>query len=166
MKAYMALSCKVGAYGKVLDKLLEMNLSKKDIFLLFGRVDILVQFRGLNSLNEFIEKWFNPVRMATAAESLVERTLTLIVISEGPEYAEEPFAFVFLNTQPLNLEKVQQALLSYPQVLSADTVFGPYDVICAVRAKDTADLEKFVSKMQSEITGIQGSMTAIVASLY
>jgi DNA-binding Lrp family transcriptional regulator len=166
MKAYMALSCKVGAYGKVLDKLLELNLSKRDIFLLFGRVDILVQFRELKSLNEFIEKWFNPVRMTTAEGSLVEKTLTLIVISEGPDYIEEPFAFIFLNTQPMNLEKVQQALLNFPQVLSADTVFGPYDVICAVRAKDTAELERFISKIQSEIPGIQGSMTAIVTSLY
>jgi DNA-binding Lrp family transcriptional regulator len=156
MKAYMALSCKVGAYGKVLDKLLELNLSKRDIFLLFGRVDILVQFREL----------FNPVRMTTAEGSLVEKTLTLIVISEGPDYIEEPFAFIFLNTQPMNLEKVQQTLLNFPQVLSADTVFGPYDVICAVRAKDTAELEGFISKIQSEIPGIQGSMTAIVTSLY
>jgi DNA-binding Lrp family transcriptional regulator len=66
----------------------------------------------------------------------------------------------------MNLEKVQQALLNFPQVLSADTVFGPYDVICAVRAKDTAELERFISKIQSEIPGIQGSMTAIVTSLY
>jgi DNA-binding Lrp family transcriptional regulator len=166
MKAYMALSCKAGSYSKVLDKLLDLNLSKRDIFLLFGRVDILVQFRELKSLNEFIEKWFNPVRMTTAEGLLVEKTLTLIVISQGPDYVEEPFAFIFLNTQPINLEKVQQALLKFPQVLSADTVFGPYDVICAVRAKDASDLEKFVSKIQTEIPGIQGSMTTIVSSLY
>jgi hypothetical protein len=162
----MALSCKVGAYSEVLDKLLELNLSKRDIFLLFGPVDILVQFRELKSLNEFVEKWFNPIRMITAEESLVEKTLSLIVISEGPDYVEEPFAFIFLNTQPMNLDKVQQSLLNLPQVLSADTVFGPYDVICAVRANDTAALERFISKIQNEIPGIQGSMTAIVASLY
>ena len=31
---------------------------------------------------------------------------------------------------------------------------------------DLAELDRFVSKMQSEISGIQGSMIAIVASLY
>lgn len=166
MKAYMALSCKVGAYNRVLDKLLELNLSKKDVFLLFGPVDILIQFRELNSLQEFIEKWFNPVRMINGKESLIEKTLSLIVITEGPSYNEEPYAFVFLNADPVNLEKVRQALLTFPQVLSADTVFGPYDIICAIKSKDTAELERFVSKMQSEVPGIQESVTAIVASLY
>ena len=162
----MALSCKMGAYNRALDKLLELNLSKRDIFLLFGPIDILVQFRELKGLDEFIEKWFNPVRMITAEESLIEKTLSLIVISEGPSFTEEPYAFIFLNTQPRNLEKVQQTLMTLPQVLSADTVFGPYDVVCAIRAKDKADLGRFVSQIQPDVPGIQGSMTAIVASLY
>lgn len=166
MKAYMALSCKVGAYNRVLDKLMELNLSKRNIFLLFGPIDILVQFRNLKGIDEFIKKWFNPVRMIATDESMIEKTLSLIVISEGPSFVEEPYAFIFLNTQPRNLEKVQQALLKLPHVLSADTVFGPYDVISAVKAKDAADLQRFISQIQRDIPGIQGCMTAIVASLY
>ena len=166
MKAYMALSCKVGAYHRVLDKLLELNLSKKNIFLLLGSIDILVQFSELKGLDEFIEKWFNPIRMITADEPLIEKTLSLIVIAEGQSFTEEPYAFIFLSTQPRNLEKVQQKLLTLPQILSADTVFGPYDVICAARAKDALDLKRFVSQIQRDIPEIQGSMTAIVASLY
>src|SRR3989304_8064849 len=108
MKAYMGLTCKVGAYTKVLENLLlDLDIFHKDIFLLFGAVDILIQFPGLKSLDEFIEKWFNPVRMIGAEEDLIAKTLSLVVITEGKPLSERPFAFVFLNTQPKNLENVR-----------------------------------------------------------
>jgi hypothetical protein len=166
MKAYMALSCKVGAYNRVLDELIKMNLSKKDVFLLFGPVDILVQFSGLKTLDEFVNNWFNPIRTLTPEEPMIDKTQTLIVISEGREFNEEPYAFLFLNTQPRNLEKVQEALQNIPGVLSADTVFGPYDVICAVRVGSKVELQKLIAQIQKEVPHIQGTVTAIVASLY
>ena len=166
MKAYMALSCKTGAFNRVLDELIKMNLSKKDVFLLFGPVDILVQFRELRDLDEFINKWFNPIRVITPQEPMIEKTQTLIVISEGKTFAEEPYAFLFLNTQPRNLEQVQQKLQSIPNVLAADTVFGPYDVICAVKASGKEELKRLDSQIQKEVPHIQGAVTAIVAPLY
>jgi hypothetical protein len=166
MKAYMTLACKVGTFNRVLDELIKLNLSKKDVFLLFGPIDILVQFTGLKDLDEFINEWFNPIRAITPEEPMIEKTQTLIVISEGKPFDEEPYAFLFLNTQPRNLEKVQEALQNLPQVLSADTVFGPYDVICAVRAKDRLDLQQLVNRIQKEVPHIQGTVTEIVASIY
>jgi len=162
----MTLSCRVGAYNRVLDELIKMNLSKKDVFLLFGPVDILVQFRELKDLNEFISNWFDPIRVLTPEEPMINKTQTLIVISEGNPFNEEPYAFLFLNTQPRNLEKVQQALQKIPGVLSADTVFGPYDVICAVRVRNKVELQKIIARIQKEVPHIQGTVTAIVASLY
>jgi hypothetical protein len=166
MKAYMILSCKVGAYNRVLDELIKMNLSKKDVFLLFGPVDILVQFRGLKNLDAFIKNWFNPIRVLTPEEPMIDKTQTLIVISEGKQFSEEPYAFLFLNTQPRNLEKVQETLQNLPEVLSADTVFGPYDVICAVRVANKAELQKLINKIQHEVPHIQGTVTSIVSPLY
>jgi hypothetical protein len=166
MKAYMTLSCKVGAYNRVLDELIKMNLTKKDVFLLFGTVDILVQLRGFKALDEFIANWFDPIRFLTPDEELIEKTQTLIVISEGKTFNEEPYAFLFLNTQPRNLEKVQEALQSIPGVLAADTVFGPYDVICAVRVGSKIELQKLIARLQKEVPHIQGTVTAIVAPLY
>ncbi len=166
MKAYMGLSCKVGAFNRVIDELIKLNLSKKDVFLLFGPVDILVQIRGLKSLDEFIAKWFDPIRNITPQEALVDRTQTLLVLSEGNEYAEEPYAFLFLNTQPRNLELVQEKLQAIPQVLSADTVLGPFDVIVAVKAGGKEDLKTLISQIQEKVPHIQGTVTAVVASLY
>ncbi len=165
MKAYMTLSCKTGTFNSVLDELIKINLSMKDVCLLFGPVDILVQLR-FNDIDEFINKWFNPIRNITPQEPMIEKTQTLIVIAEGKPFTEEPYAFLFLNTQPRNLEQVQQKLQNIPKVLSADTVFGPYDVICAVRANDKEDLKQLISQIQKEVANIQGTVTAIVASIY
>ena len=165
MKAYMTLSCKTGTFNAVLDELIKINLSMKDVCLLFGPVDILVQLR-FNDIDEFINKWFNPIRNITPQEPMIEKTQTLIVIAEGKPFTEEPYAFLFLNTQPRNLEQVQQQLQNIPKVLSADTVFGPYDIICAVRANDKEDLKQLISQIQKEVTNIQGTVTAIVASIY
>ena len=162
----MTLSCKAGAYHKVLDELIKMNLSQKNVFLLFGAADILVQFCGLKALGDFITSWFNPIRAITPEEPMVEKTQTLIVISEGRPFKEQPYAFLFFNTQPRNLEKLQETLQNIPGVLSADTVFGPYDVICAVRVRDKIALKQLVARIQKEVPDIQATAVEIVASLY
>ena len=166
MKAYIGLSCKVGAFNRVIDELIKLNLSKKDIFLLFGPVDILIQIRDLKTIDEFVSKWFNPIRNITTQESLIVRTQTLIVLSEGNQYVEEPYAFLFLNTQPRYLELVQEKLQLIPEVLSVDTVLGPFDAIVAVKANGKLDLKRLVSQIQETVPHIQGTVTAVVASLY
>jgi DNA-binding Lrp family transcriptional regulator len=171
MKAYMMLSCntvscKVGARTKVLDELIKMGLSKKDIHLLLGPAEVLIQLYGSKNLNEFISNWFNPIRKITTQEAMIDKLETFIVISEGKSFTEEPYAFLFLHTQPINLELVQEKLQGIPKVLSADTVFGPYDIICSTKANDNKDLQLLISQIQREIPQIQGTETAIVASLY
>jgi len=162
MKIYMALTCKVGAYNRVLKELLDLHIPL-DVFVLYGPIDILVQFTGFESLTEFIEKGFNPVKMIGADEGLITKTMTLIVISEGPSFLGEPFAFLFFNTQPRHLERVQQDLLKIPEVISADTVFGPYDIICSVRAKDKDDFERVAQYIYDHVPTIEGSITSIIA---
>ncbi len=162
----MTLSCKVGAKTKILDELIKMGLSKKDIYLLLGPAEVLIQFRELKNLDEFVDKWFDPIRTMTPQEAMVDKTETLIVFKEGRSFTEEPYAFLFINTQPRNLEQVQEKLQSIPKVLSADTVFGPYDVICALKATDNNDLQSIISQIQREVPQIQETETAIVASLY
>ena len=165
MKAYMGLTCKSGAYSEVLKKLLfGLQLDQKNVFLLFGPVDILIQFNNLENLDDFVQNWFNKVKMIGAEENLLAKTLSLIVISEGRLPSEKPFAFLFLNVQPKNLENVQRSLLAFPEVLSADTVFGPYDLICSVRAKGQEELEVTVSAIQ-KIAGVEGSVTSIVSPI-
>jgi DNA-binding Lrp family transcriptional regulator len=170
MKVYMILSCmtpscKVSFKTRVLDELIKMGLSKKDISLLVGPAEALIQLRGLKNIDEFISKWFDPIRKVSQ-EGLIDKTESVFVISEGKYFTEEPYAFLFINTQPRNLEIVQEKLQAIPKVLSADTVFGCYDVICAVKASNNKDLELLVSQIQTEVPEIKGISTAMVFSLY
>jgi hypothetical protein len=165
MKTYMCLSCKAGAYNKVLQGLMKLNIPRGDIFLLFGPIDILVQFKGLKDIDEFSEKWFTPIRLACCQETLITKTMTFVVVNEGTSYMEEPFAFMFLNIQPRQLENAQQALMKVPEVISADIVFGPYDIISPLRAKNQVDLERVISHIHETVPGIEGVATTIVAMI-
>jgi len=171
MKIYMILSCmtsscRVNFRSKVLGELIKMGLSKKDIYLLVSPAEALIRLDGLKNIDEFFRKWFDPIRNIAPQVAMIDKTETLIVISEGKYFAEEPYAFLFLNTQPRNLELAQKKLQAIPKVLSADTVFGSYDVICAVKANDNKDLQLLISQIQTEVPQIQGIVTAMVASLY
>ena len=161
----MGLACKAGGYNKVLNELLEINIPKRDIFLLYGPIDVLVKFEGSKSLQEFVEKWFNPVRMVCSKERLIAKTMTYIVVIEGPPYMEEPFAFMFLNVQPRDAELAREKLLKNPHVISADFVFGPCDLIVPVRAKNNVDLERVVSSIHSDVSGIEEAYTTVVAMM-
>ncbi len=165
MKVYMGLKCKPGSYNEVLKKLLlGLHIDQQNLHLLFGPVDILVQFPDLKNIQEFTEKWFNPIRRIGEDEDWITNTISLIVISEGPKLVETPYAFIFLNTKPKSLETVQKKLLTIPEVLSADVVLGPFDIICSVKAADRDELEPLVSVIQ-QITGIESSITSIASPI-
>jgi hypothetical protein len=166
LKVYLGLFCKVGTPRRVLKELLNLNISRGDIFLLFGTIDILIEFEKLKSLDEFIEKWFKPIARIGAEEGLIVETLTLIVGQEGPSYAEIPFALIFVNTKPSAFEDVRRSVLAIPEVLSADHVFGPYDVVCHVRAKDRIDLERVLLNIQTSVSGVERTLTCIVKEVY
>jgi nitrate reductase NapAB chaperone NapD len=161
----MGLTCKPGAYNEVLKKLIfGLQLDQRNIFLLFGPIDILIQFNDLENLDDFVQNCFNKVKMVGAEENLLTKTLSLIVVSEGRLQSERPFAFLFLNAQPKNVENIQRTLLLFPEMLSADIVFGPYDLICSVRANGQEELERTISAVQS-IPGVEGSVTSIVSTI-
>ena len=165
MRAYMGLTCKGGCYNQVIEKLTGMDIPIGDIFLLYGPIDVLVRFEGFSSIDEFVKKWFNPVRMIGAEEKLIAKTTTYIVVIEGPTFMEKPFAFMFLNVQPRDVEVAQQRLLKLPQVLSADFVFGPCDLIVPIRARNNVDLERVVQAIHGAISGIEEAHTTVVAMI-
>ncbi len=172
LRAYMGLTCKPGYHTEVLKRLLNLCIrerggvcfSERDIFLLFGPLDILIPFNELQNFEDFIEKAFNPIRRIGADEDLITKTLSLLVVSKGPPLRERPFAFIFLNVKPKSLEEVRTNLLKIPNVLTADSILGPYDIICAVKAKDHMELQQTILNIQN-LPGVEGLITSIVAQI-
>jgi len=70
-----------------------------------------------------------------------------------------------LNVQPRDVETAQQTLLELPQVISADFVFGPCDLIVPVRAKNNVDLERTVQSVHCAVSGIEEAHTTVVAMI-
>jgi len=48
-------------------------------------------------------------------------------------------------------------------MLSADSVFGPYDILCSLKVQDQEELEAIVLLIQ-QITGVDSSMTSVVSA--
>ncbi|UCH38070.1 MAG: Lrp/AsnC ligand binding domain-containing protein [Candidatus Bathyarchaeota archaeon] len=163
MKCYLGLTCKVGSYTQVLHELAKLKIPQENITeLLYCSIDILIQFGNLGSLNEFVEHWFNPIVKILEGDPLITETLSFIVISSSPPLREEPYAYLFINTNPQNFASVRENLLLTPGILSADTVFGPYDVISAVQAKNGAELDRLLTRIHRNIPGVKVSMTGVV----
>ena len=55
-------------------------------------------------------------------------------------------------------------MLKIPEVLSADSVFGPYDLITSVNVADHAELETLVLLLQ-QIDGVESTTTSVVAGV-
>jgi hypothetical protein len=162
MKAYLGITCKPGTHNEVVKKLLfKLFIDPQDVYLLNGPIDILVQFSRLKSLEEFVAEWFDPVSMIGGDDNLLKKLESFIVISEGPLPTEKPFAFLFMKAQPMNRENVRTRLLTFPEVLSADSVFGSCAVISSVKAKNVVDCNRVFSNMQN-IPGVKDSTASIV----
>ena len=76
------------------------------------------------------------------------------------------YAIIFLKTKPPKSEDVRRSILSIPEALAADHIFGPYDIICPVRAMNLADLERVLINIQTSSSGIKQTMTCIVKEVY
>lgn len=166
VKAYLGLICKVGTPRKVLDQLIALNIPGGDIFLLFGPLDILIELPQVNTISDYLEQWLNPISNIGVEESLITQTLTFIVGYEGPAIQEVPFAIVFINTKPPLAENVRRNALSLPGVLTADFVFGSYDIICPIQANDMSELERTVITLQTTVPGIVRTTTCLVKEVY
>ena len=166
LRAYMGLTCKKGHYNELIEKLLSMDIPKGNISILYGPIDIFIKIDKLKNLNEFVKKWSTPIRMIGGEKKCLSKTTTYIVAIEGPEYSRPPSAFMFLDVEPQEVEKVQKKLLKFPQVISADVVFGPCDLIVPIRANDQVELEKAVEEIHDKVTGIEEAHTTVVAMMH
>lgn len=79
------------------------------------------------------------------------KNMDIYSCKKGVSFVEEPCPFMFLNVITQHLESAQEALLRIQEFISSDIVFGPYDSIRPLRAKDRVDFERIVSLIHKNV---------------
>lgn len=71
-------------------------------------------------------------------------------------------AYVFISTKPGTSEDVAETLRGKGGVMRADSVYGRFDVIALIQAKDLKTLDEMVYKTIGSNSNVLHSETAII----
>ncbi|MGH7948716.1 MAG: Lrp/AsnC family transcriptional regulator [Candidatus Binataceae bacterium] len=72
-------------------------------------------------------------------------------------------AFILIDTSPGKARDVAQKLRQVPGVSLAHAVTGPHDIIAVAEAADVTALGELVVQKIQSVTGVNRSLTSIVA---
>ncbi|HEY2105565.1 MAG TPA: Lrp/AsnC ligand binding domain-containing protein [Candidatus Binataceae bacterium] len=72
-------------------------------------------------------------------------------------------AFILIDTSPGKAKEVVQKLRGVTGVIYAHTVTGPHDIIMLVESADVSSLGELVVHSIQSVTGVNRSLTSIVA---
>jgi len=72
-------------------------------------------------------------------------------------------AFVLINVRPDSLEKVSTKLHAIKNIVIADVVYGPYDIIAVIVCEDKKEISEIVLRKIRGINGVVETLTCIKA---
>jgi DNA-binding Lrp family transcriptional regulator len=75
-----------------------------------------------------------------------------VIVGHGPEVDPEAMgypiaAFVFVELNQGRLGEAAEALSAIPEVLEADAISGPQDLVCRIVARNTEHLQELVNEL-------------------
>src|SRR5688500_11443037 len=75
-----------------------------------------------------------------------------VIVGHGPEVEPRAMgypisAFVFVELSQGRLEEAATALAAIPEVLEADAISGPQDLVCRIVARDTEHVQEIINGM-------------------
>ncbi|MHA1603081.1 MAG: Lrp/AsnC family transcriptional regulator [Candidatus Freyarchaeota archaeon] len=74
-----------------------------------------------------------------------------------------PIAFVLINTEPANEEKVLQAVLKIEGIEEAYILYGVYDILAKIQTESMENLKQTIIWQIRKIEGVVSTLTLIVA---
>ncbi|NHV98765.1 MAG: Lrp/AsnC family transcriptional regulator [Thaumarchaeota archaeon] len=159
MWAYIGIKAKPGTHRRIHNEIRDMGASA---YMVCGEIDIICKVNQFNTISEFDSKWHEPISKIGAEENMVRAIQTFIVAKESPRpLKKEPYAFIFLKIIPSRIDITFSSLLNLDGVMTADVIYGVYDVILTVDAKDLKELESILNKIL-EIPGVLETTTMVV----
>jgi DNA-binding Lrp family transcriptional regulator len=75
-----------------------------------------------------------------------------VVTGHGPEVEPRAMgyaisAFVFVDLSQGRLDEAREAMAAVPEILEADAVSGPQDMVCRIVARDTEHLQELINEL-------------------
>jgi DNA-binding Lrp family transcriptional regulator len=75
-----------------------------------------------------------------------------VITGHGPEVEPRAMgyaisAFVFVDLSQGRLDEAREAMAAVPEVLEADAVSGPQDMVCRIVARDTEHLQELINQL-------------------
>ena len=73
--------------------------------------------------------------------------------------------FVLITTKYNKLKEVMDALLSVKEIVNMHTLYGQYDIIINIKAKDMNEIDKILMHQVAKIDGIERTETLVVSDI-
>ena len=75
-----------------------------------------------------------------------------VITGHGPEVEPRAMgyaisAFVFVDLSQGRLDEAREAMAAVPEILEADAVSGPQDMVCRIVARDTEHLQELINRL-------------------
>ncbi len=72
-------------------------------------------------------------------------------------------AYVLVNIHPGSIEEVVRNMRRLPEVVEANSTFGPYDAVAVIQADTISQLGRLVNVRIQPIPGIVETLTCLVS---
>ena len=160
MRIHIVIRVKPGAYHTVFEDLQDKFIDSR-INGLLGDYDIIFT-RELRDENDY----YDTIVKQVMTDGNIKPAQSFIVIKPmKKESQEQETAYIFINLIPGSGEYVQQRLLAYTEVLSADIVSGNFDMIAQVSIKNVHQLWRFLGEV-AHIQGVCRTVTHLVPEAF
>jgi DNA-binding Lrp family transcriptional regulator len=75
-----------------------------------------------------------------------------VITGHGPEVEPRAMgyafsAFVFVDLSQGRLDEAREAMAAVPEIIEADAVSGPQDMVCRIVARDTEHLQELINRL-------------------
>ena len=73
-------------------------------------------------------------------------------------------AHILVEAKPLSAKEVEQGISSLPDIISAESLLGPYDAVVVVERPSFEELQAFIAQVQ-QVEGVERTTTCLSVNL-
>lgn len=161
-KAFVLMNCHLGKEKDVISSLYQIK-GVKEVHGLLGLYDIIAKIEAdEESIKKILSEQIRKIpyvsttmtMMSTGDENIFRSISEIKCI-----YPNMTQAYIVMYCEQGEEYGVLRSLLHIPEVIEADVLYGFYDVICKITAKDYKELSKIITKKLRQLKNVRTTMT-------